>query len=393
MNHPIALPPLPITEAAQEVTYYERSEAFHPSGEIQLGNGFSDPATAALFSPPPHTLKIRNFKINEAYLDTASMLLFKDGHKIPETAHLLPSHHYENAQVLHNQLVELDPQFEYVIGCNLDRNYYHWLIQGVPPIDWAMRSKQNQSVSLLLPESNTWQASSLDLLGYGNIPRVTLTPYNRFYFPRVSYSEFLTGIMPDGISRAAQSTFQRFRSVVSDVLVPQAEIIYVARTDTARRVAINEPELIQVLVAEGVHVIVPGSLPFAQQIAFFVQASAVIAPHGAGLANIVVCKSGTILYEMLPEHYPNNCFSRLAQAGGLHYWAEMLPSHGEGNGHERNWIIDINVVKERLRKIRMRLAESYPTRVASAHSGDHERSIRSIMNTEPGDHEYALAVI
>jgi hypothetical protein len=29
----------------------------------------------------------------------------------------------------------------------------------------------------------------------------------------------------------------------------------------------------------------------------------------------------------------------------------------------------------------------------AAHSGDHERSIRSIMNTEPGDHEHALAVI
>jgi hypothetical protein len=28
-----------------------------------------------------------------------------------------------------------------------------------------------------------------------------------------------------------------------------------------------------------------------------------------------------------------------------------------------------------------------------AHSGDHERSIRSIMNTESGDHEHALAII
>jgi hypothetical protein len=30
---------------------------------------------------------------------------------------------------------------------------------------------------------------------------------------------------------------------------------------------------------------------------------------------------------------------------------------------------------------------------AAAHSGDHERSIRSIMNTETGDHEHALAII
>jgi hypothetical protein len=31
--------------------------------------------------------------------------------------------------------------------------------------------------------------------------------------------------------------------------------------------------------------------------------------------------------------------------------------------------------------------------VPCAHSGDHERSIRSIMNTETGDHEHALAII
>jgi hypothetical protein len=32
-------------------------------------------------------------------------------------------------------------------------------------------------------------------------------------------------------------------------------------------------------------------------------------------------------------------------------------------------------------------------RCRHAHSGDHERSIRSIMNTESGDHEHALGVI
>jgi len=31
--------------------------------------------------------------------------------------------------------------------------------------------------------------------------------------------------------------------------------------------------------------------------------------------------------------------------------------------------------------------------MVAAHSGDHERSIRSIMNTESGDHEHALAII
>jgi capsular polysaccharide biosynthesis protein len=216
----------------------------------------------------------------------------------------------------------------------------------------------------MLPELTPWQAASLELLGYGNVPRVELRLDKHFFFPRVSYSEFLNQTMPGQVSRAAYSTFQRLRKSVSDMIGPQTQIIYVARTDTTRRVAINEHDLIEALVADGVRVIVPGSLSLAEQIALFGQAAAVIAPHGAGLSNIVFCNPGTIVYEMLPEHYPNYCFSRLAHSGGLHYWADMFPSHGEGHSHERNWVIDIDVVKDRIHHIRSRLAELSPLPVA-----------------------------
>jgi hypothetical protein len=115
-----SLPPLLITEAAEEIVFYERSEPFRPTGEVRLGIGFSDPGRVALFTAPTNTLTIRNFKIDDAYLDTACMLLIKDGRKIPETAYLLPPNEYDNAQVLRNQLVELDKHVEYAIGCNRD---------------------------------------------------------------------------------------------------------------------------------------------------------------------------------------------------------------------------------------------------------------------------------
>jgi hypothetical protein len=39
------------------------------------------------------------------------------------------------------------------------------------------------------------------------------------------------------------------------------------------------------------------------------------------------------------------------------------------------------------------LSATHPYIVGDAHFGDHERSIRSIMNTESGDHEHTLAII
>lgn len=358
-----SLPSLPIAEAAGSFDLLEASVPFHASGEIRLGQGFSNPAVAVNFDPPAETLTIRNFRLKDTYLDTACNLLIKDGRKIPETSYLLAPYAWDHAQVLHDQLIELDPGIEYVIGCNVDRNYFHWLIQAVPAIDWGLRSAKSENVALMLPEMTPWQLAAVELLGHGDVPRVPMVPWHHFHFHTVTYSEFLTARMPGGISLAAQTTFQRLRSAASSQAVRGASIIYVARTDAPRRVAINEQELIEALVAEGVHIVVPGDLKFAEQIALFGQANAVLGPHGAGLSNIVFCQPGTILYEMIPEHYPNFCFSRLAHGAGLHYWADMFPAHGEDSGHDRNWRIDIGIVTERLRGIRERLAELSPKSV------------------------------
>ena len=357
-------PRLPITEAAVEVTCYERSEPFQPSGEVRLGQGFADPGRVSLFAAPANTATIRNFKINDVYLDTRNMLLIKDGRKIPETGYLVLPGDFDFAHILYDQLVQLDGQVEYITGCNLDHGYYHWLIQAVPAIDWGMRSRSRADTVLLVPQLNAWQTASIDLLGYGDAPRLQLSVDSHYFCPTISYSEFLNETMPTGISRAAQSTFQRLRNAVGDRAEPRTPIIYVARTDTTRRVAINEPELVDALTKEGVHIVVPGGLSFAEQIALFKQADAVLGPHGAGLANFVFCQPGAIVYELFPEHYLNPCYSHLAYAAGLAYWADIFPAHGEGTGHDRNWVIDIGVVMDRLRSIRMRLAELSPTRIA-----------------------------
>lgn len=360
---PPSLPALPIAEAADSFDLLEESAPFHASGDIRLGQGFEDPVVAANFNPPAKTLTIRKFTLTDTYLDTACNLLIKDGRRIPETSYLLAPYAWDHAQVLYDQLIELDPDIEYVIGCNVDRNYFHWLIQAVPAIDWGLRSAKSRNVALMLPEMTPWQSASVELLGYGDVPRVPMVPWHHFHFHTVTYSEFLTATMPGGISLAAHATFQRLRAAASSQAIRGAPIIYIARTDAPRRVAINEQELIEALVAEDVQIVVPGNLKFAEQIALFGQAHAVLGPHGAGLANVVFCKPATILYEMIPEHYPNFSFNRLAHGAGLHYWADMFPAHGEDSGHDRNWRIDIGIVMERLRSIRERLAELSPSSV------------------------------
>jgi capsular polysaccharide biosynthesis protein len=54
----------------------------------------------------------------------------------------------------------------------------------------------------------------------------------------------------------------------------------------------------------------------------------VIGAHGAGLTNVVFCRPGTILYELMPNFYINPCCRRLAQTAGLTYHADIFEADG-----------------------------------------------------------------
>ena len=64
------------------------------------------------------------------------------------------------------------------------------------------------------------------------------------------------------------------------------------------------------------------TLPTTQQMALFSRASVVVAPHGAGLANLLYAKPGSVVLEALCEQpYLNMCFQRLATVLGMRYHA------------------------------------------------------------------------
>ena len=127
--------------------------------------------------------------------------------------------------------------------------------------------------------------------------------------------------------------------------------IYIARTDTPRRRLRNETALLDVVHDRGFEIVVPGTLTLTEQIRVFREASLVVGPHGAGLTNIVFCEPGTIVYELVPDHYPNICFGNLALICQLRYWADSFVSHGEGHPSARDWDVDVAIVNQRLSEI------------------------------------------
>ena len=139
----------------------------------------------------------------------------------------------------------LDPKDHYIIGCNRAwHDYYHWLIQSLPAIDLSLRYHQPPQADAGVVVVAPWQDKTLALLGYQDIPRLTLGVSDTFLLPSAEFSDFLgERARRRWSSRAAMATFRRLSEPVPWIR-GAAEAIYVARTDAPERVAENEAELI-----------------------------------------------------------------------------------------------------------------------------------------------------
>jgi capsular polysaccharide biosynthesis protein len=82
---------------------------------------------------------------------------------------------------------------------------------------------------------------------------------------------------------------------------------------------VNEAELEARLVEAGFILVRPEQLKVAEQARQFSAACCVVAPHGAGLANIVFAPPGAALVEVFHPQYRHPCYENLAAACGHRY--------------------------------------------------------------------------
>jgi hypothetical protein len=162
--------PVPETsmgQAAARTDYIERSKPL-PSAVATLGRGFDRPDFADLFRPRSHSTDIRNYRLENVHLDTAAMTLFKDGTKLKDSSYLVPPAFYENACVIETGLIKLESTTNHVMARSFD-NYYHWLVQTIPGLDWSARNIGPDNITLLSGDLKPWQAEILEILGYDRV--------------------------------------------------------------------------------------------------------------------------------------------------------------------------------------------------------------------------------
>ena len=116
--------------------------------------------------------------------------------------------------------------------------------------------------------------------------------------------------------------------------------VYISRTLAANRRLVNESDLISALTALGFASVNLEVLDIETQIRIVRAADVIVAPHGAGLANIVFARPQAVVIEILMDSYVNWCFRHLSAMLNLKYdcvigrstgtWSDLSPAvHGD----------------------------------------------------------------
>lgn len=226
-----------------------------------------------------------------------------------------------------------------LVGYNASyRNYYHWLIQCVFPAWLRERSSVHNDALFLTPPLNSmhrqsWPFSRIAESSHYEAPADTMLSVPRAI------------IIPDAFQPGARNPSPLLSYFGQEIAeqTPCAnkagpDAIYISRRDSIRRPVSNESEVERALAELGFSVITLSELAFQEQVRLFRNARLVVAPHGAGLANVIFCPPGARVIELMPSVRDNRCFERLSAVCGLRHEVKLILASSENTSME--WRVD-----------------------------------------------------
>ncbi len=228
-------------------------------------------------------------------------------------------------------------------------NYYHWLFDVLPKL--LLLQKANiKPDKYYLDTSKPFQMESLAMLGIEKDQIISCQDH-----PAISASSLVLSSFPC-LSEQPHWVIDFVREQFLPEKTPTfSPKIYISRNDAPCRRVVNEEEVTSCLEKEGFEVVRTEHLTFAEQIALFHQAEVVVAPHGAGLSNLVFCNKTTKVLQFFSPRNPCVCFWTLSNLLSLEYayfrGEEDSSTYSPTEPGEDDMLIDIGKLKASLKLI------------------------------------------
>ncbi|QHT67122.1 glycosyltransferase family 61 protein [Rhodocytophaga rosea] len=206
-------------------------------------------------------------------------------------------------------------------------NYFHWLIDSLPRIHLLKKSGYFDQIDWFLVPSYRlpYQKDTLGLLGITKDKIIEGDKYPHIQAETIIASTAPRGnhtIIPVWVCDFLRSNF------LNSQKKPQHNYryVYISRKDSAIRHITNEEALWALLKNYNFNKLVLNEVTFEEQINVFAFAEMIIAPHGAGLINLVFCNRGTTVLEIFASGYVKATYYDLSRKTGLNYLYLICPS-------------------------------------------------------------------
>ena len=247
-------------------------------------------------------------------------------------------------------------------GGAAEGNYYHWLIDSLPRLHLYKKSGYWDSIDYFLVYDRDRRFVADSLRTFGVRPEQVLDVKTHRHLVA---DQLLT---TSAVRGRGTHTPEWVCAFLREALPPKIEAafspyVYLSRSDAPARHVLNEAEVETFLHAHGFQTHVLSHYSFDQQMALFAGAQAVVAPTGAGLANLVFAPAGTPVIELFPKHFTVVEYPELCHRLGLHHqFVVAEPANGELTSRRDGWRENLTVNLHKLRECLGRLNELQPVR-------------------------------
>ncbi|MGN6252673.1 MAG: glycosyltransferase family 61 protein [Marmoricola sp.] len=185
-------------------------------------------------------------------------------------------------------------------------NYYHFLLDVLPRLGVLRECLPDELPDAwYLNTGTSYQRRLLDLIGLGDVPVLEASKH-----AHVRAQRLLVPCIPNPDLMAPHWTTDWLRHALPPRdLDDRPRRLYVTRGDRPNtRRLVDEARLLPVLERYGFVRFDPGEHDVQDQIDSFAAAEAIVAPHGAALANLVFCRPGVRVLELFAPTYVNPCY-------------------------------------------------------------------------------------
>jgi len=237
-----------------------------------------------------------------------------------------------------SEIINVDKDCTSISHLWANNNYFHWLISSLPRLH-------------LLKESNTFNNDNIffvnslnkyEIRGFIKSGMRYVQPINNRWW------KCKTLTIPSPMSHDAITSPIGCKYLKDNLIIDnKSNIEKIAIRRKNGRKIVNEKNVYEYLEGIGYKTIFCEDYLFEEQISLFNGAKFIVSPHGAGLANLVFCKGGAKVLEMLSPLYLNACYRKVAAYSGVDYY--FLIGEGEISLEEHprsDIIIDTNKLKK-----------------------------------------------